>query len=185
MTSHNFDPKLTPFPPLSCQNGYFTYTFKQSFTKSLTPPPPYLGDIIYEWSLIQWGVLSSIHLVKVCMVVEWNVNVLWNPETHFRFRTTFKFQNRIGMSSAYFVTSSLKLLTLGSMLFQVCLVFRCLSGIGVFGIQITTVPFSPWPKINNLINKEYLKLKCSNQFLEIIFCRPCEIFFDLKQLWFK
>ena len=66
MTSHKFDTKLTQIPPLSCKNGFFTYTFIPSVTK--VGPPSYLMLFMLTpeswlcWQPIDW----PIYVVSVC-----------------------------------------------------------------------------------------------------------------------
>ena len=40
MTSHKFDPKMTPFSPLSHLTGYFAFTFIPGVTKGIPHPIP-------------------------------------------------------------------------------------------------------------------------------------------------
>ena len=51
MMSRNFDPKLTPPHPSVMLKWVFYLHLHTECHKITYPPPPYLRDVIYEWSL--------------------------------------------------------------------------------------------------------------------------------------
>ena len=73
MTSLNFDPKLTSLPLCHAKMGILP-TPSYSVSQNHLPPSPYLGDVIYEWSLCCQGSANQQTGLPVSLV---------QLETHF------------------------------------------------------------------------------------------------------